>query len=137
MQGVVTSRRVLIVDDFKDITDTLIELVTMLGHTAIGATHGDRALQMVREFRPDLVLLDLAMPDPDGYEVARRLRAEANGHALEIVAMSGLGHRHAREQAIQAGFDRHFVKPLTLAHLRALLATPTRTPMRTSLTLLR
>lgn len=104
----------------------LIELVTMLGHKAFGATHGDRAIELARDVRPDLVLLDLAMPHPDGYEVARRLRAEPDGHAIELVAMSGLGHRHAREQAIEAGFDRHFLKPLTLANLHALLATPLR-----------
>lgn len=126
MQGVVTPRRVLIVDDFRDITEMLIELVTMLGHKAFGATHGSRAIELARDVHPDLVLLDLAMPEPDGYEVARRLRAEPDGHRIELVAMSGLGHRHAREQAIQAGFDRHFLKPLTLAHLRALLAAPLR-----------
>ena len=114
-------RRVLIVDDVIDITEMLNDLVTMLGHQARVATHGERGLAIAREFRPDLVLLDLAMPYPDGYEVARRLRAEPWGRSVELIAMSGLDHRHAREKAIEVGFDRHFVKPLTLSLLRSVL----------------
>lgn len=126
MQGTFAPRRVLIVDDVNDITDMLSELVTALGHQVCVANHGDRALALARDFHPDLVLLDLGMPDPDGYEVARRLRREPDGDTIELVAMSGWGHPHAREQAIEAGFDRHFLKPLTLAHLHALLASPTK-----------
>lgn len=121
MSGVGTHRRVLIVDDFTDITTTLGELVVLLGHEACVANHGDQALELAREFHPDLVLLDLGMPDPDGYEVARRLRAGPDGKHIELIAMSGWGHQAAREQAAQAGFDRHFLKPITLAHLHALL----------------
>jgi CheY-like chemotaxis protein len=112
---------VLIVDDFADITLLLGELVEALGHEARVANHGDQALELAREFHPDLVLLDLGMPDPDGYEVARRLRAEPDGKGIQLVAMSGWSHASAREQAAQAGFDRHFLKPITLAHLHALL----------------
>jgi len=119
-------RRVLIVDDFNDITTMLSELVTVLGHEAAVANHGDQAIALAREFHPDLVLLDLGMPDPDGYEVARRLRAEPDGKDIQLVAMSGWGDAVAREQAVKAGFDRHLLKPLTLAHLNALLATPTK-----------
>ena len=113
----------LIVDDFSDITTTLSELVMLLGHEARVANHGEQAIAIAHEFHPDLVLLDLGMPDPDGYEVARRLRAEPDGKTIELIAMSGWGHQAAREQAVQAGFDRHFLKPITLAHLHALLDT--------------
>lgn len=113
----------LIVDDLRDTTAMLSELVTLLGHEARVANHGDQALAVAREFRPDLVLLDLGMPDPDGYEVARRMRALPDGREIQLVAMSGWGHRHAREQAVQAGFDRHFLKPISVAHLHALLDT--------------
>jgi CheY-like chemotaxis protein len=115
---------VLIVDDFDDIATTLVELVTILGHEARLANRGDLALEVAREFHPDLVLLDLGMPDPDGYEVARQLRAQPDGNEMEIVAMSGWGHRAAREEAVKAGFDRHFLKPITMAHLAALLRSP-------------
>lgn len=119
-------RRVLIVDDFRDITAMLEELITMLGHDACAANHGGQALELARGFRPDLVLLDLGMPDPDGFEVCRRLRAEPGGNAMELIAMSGWGHAAAREQAARAGFDQHFLKPITLAKLSALLAAPPR-----------
>lgn len=125
-RGSVKRRRVLIVDDISDITALLGELVTLLGHDAVLANHGDAAIALAREFHPDLVLLDLAMPDPDGFEVARRLRAQPDGRDMELVAMSGWGHATAREQAVKAGFDRHFLKPITLAHLTALLAMPVR-----------
>jgi CheY-like chemotaxis protein len=123
----VVHHRVLIVDDISDITEMLRALVTILGHDAAIANHGDQALQVARDFHPDLVLLDLGMPDPDGYEVARRLRAEPDGHAMQLVAMSGWGHQEAREQATRAGFDRHVLKPITLSHLTALLSAPRRT----------
>lgn len=114
-------RRVLIVDDFSDITSMLAELVALLGHDAHVANHGDQAIELARRVQPDLVLLDLGMPDPDGFEVARRLRAEPFGMHIELIAMSGWGHQAARDEAVQAGFDRHFLKPITLAHLHGLL----------------
>jgi CheY-like chemotaxis protein len=124
MQGVAMHRRVLIVDDFADITSTLAELVALLGHRVCVANRGEDALDLAREFRPDLVLLDLCMPGIDGFEVARRLRAAPEGQLMELIAISGWGHTAARERAIAAGFDRHFLKPITLAHLHALLAAP-------------
>ncbi len=123
-QGSGKQRRVLIVDDIHDITTLLGELVTLLGHEACVANHGTEALARAREFRPDLVLLDLGMPELDGFEVARRLRAQPDGESMELIAMSGWGHAAARAEAARAGFDRHFLKPLTLAHLTALLAMP-------------
>jgi CheY-like chemotaxis protein len=128
--GAGLQRRVLIVDDISDITAMLSELVTLLGHEACVANDGIEALERAREFHPDLVLLDLGMPEVDGFEVARRLRAEPDGHRILLIAMSGWGHAAAREQAVQAGFDRHFLKPITLAHLTALLALPPKEPER-------
>ena len=122
MSVVGTQRRVMIVDDFSDITATLSELVVLLGHEVCCANHGGEALVLARAFRPDLVLLDLGMPEIDGFEVARRLRDCPGGRDIEIIAMSGWGHQAARDQARQAGFDRHFLKPITVAHLHALLA---------------
>jgi CheY-like chemotaxis protein len=117
-------RRVLIVDDVQDITSMLCELVMLLGHDAQVANDGHEALERTREFHPDLVLLDLGMPDVDGFEIARMLRAEPDGNAIELIAMSGWGHQSARARAVQAGFDRHFLKPITVAHLTALLGMP-------------
>ena len=114
----------LIVDDFDDTTTMLCELVTALGHEAAVANRGDEAIELARTFHPDLVLLDLGMPEPDGYEVARRLRAEPDGDAMRLIALSGWGDPAARAAAVAAGFDRHFLKPITLQHLAALLAAP-------------
>src|SRR5258705_1754019 len=97
-------RRVLIVDDFNDITTLLSELVIVLGHEAAVANHGDQTIALAREFHPDLVLLDLGMPDPDGYEVARRLRAEPDGKNIQLVAMTGLGDAISREHTVKNSF---------------------------------
>jgi CheY-like chemotaxis protein len=119
-------RRVLIVDDVQDITAMLGELVTLLGHEACVANHGSEALERAREFRPDIVLLDLGMPEVDGFEIARKLRAQPDGASIDLIAISGWGHASARHEAVRAGFDRHFLKPITLAHLAALLDNPPR-----------
>jgi CheY-like chemotaxis protein len=120
-------RRVMIVDDVHDITAMLSELVTLLGHHACVANHGSRVVELAREFQPDLVFLDLGMPDVDGFEIARRLRAQPGGNVMELVAISGWAHPSAREQAVAAGFDRHYLKPITLAHVTALLGLPPKT----------
>jgi CheY-like chemotaxis protein len=130
-------RRVLIVDDIPDITEMLSELVTLLGHQVCVANHGLQAIELAREFHPDLVLLDLGMPGLDGFETARQLRAQPDGKWIELIAMSGWGHPSAREQAVDAGFDRHFLKPITLAHLTALLGLPSKRQVSSEAAMLR
>jgi signal transduction histidine kinase/CheY-like chemotaxis protein len=115
------SRRVLVVDDNADIAESLAGLLQDLGHTVRTAHAGPQALEVAREFRPELILLDIGLPGMDGYEVARRLRADPELSGLLVVALSGYGQEEDRRRAREAGFDEHLTKPVGLAALQPLL----------------
>src|SRR5947209_2753550 len=114
-------RRVLVVDDNVDAAATLELLLKSLGHETRMAHDGARALDIAREFRPDVVLLDIGMPGLDGYEVARRLRATNHGQNFCIVAITGWGQDADRTRTKEAGFDVHLVKPVDLRVLSKVL----------------
>jgi CheY-like chemotaxis protein len=115
------SRRILVVDDNRDAADTLGSLLGALGATVAVANSGPAALAILPEFRPDTVLLDIGMPDMDGYEVARRIRATA-GHATTLlIALTGWGQDQDYRLSRLAGFDHHLVKPPDLGELRSVL----------------
>jgi two-component system, chemotaxis family, CheB/CheR fusion protein len=82
---------------------------------------GEVAIQSFAEFRPDVVLLDIGLPDIDGYQVAQRIRALPDGTSVRLVAVTGYGHEEHRRRAAAAGFDHHLVKPVKLAELQELL----------------
>ena len=86
------------------------------------AHDGYSALEAVRKFRPEIVLLDIGLPGMSGYEVARRIRERARGKAPLLVAMTGYGQEADRRKAREAGFDHHLVKPIDLDALLELLA---------------
>ncbi len=96
-------------------------LLTSLGHETRGAQSGSEALTQAKAFEPELVLLDLVLPDISGYTVAMQLRDEAR-HGFYLAALTGLGDARARARARDAGCDRHLVKPITLAGLRDVVA---------------
>ena len=104
-------RRVLVVEDSLDSAEILGELLRRWGHEVRLAHDGKAALEEARAFRPEVVLLDIGLPDIDGYAVAQRLRAEGLSGEL-LVALTGYGPDEDRERARQAGFDRHLVKPV-------------------------
>ncbi|HEX6320943.1 MAG TPA: response regulator, partial [Burkholderiales bacterium] len=106
------ARRVLVVDDNADAAFTLDLLLKSLGHETRVVHDGPAALEAAREFRPDIVLLDIGLPGIDGYEVARRLRALGQDYPLRIFAVTGWGTEADRRRSQEAGFDLHFVKPL-------------------------
>jgi CheY-like chemotaxis protein len=109
-------RRVLIVDDNVDAADTLSEILATFGlHTAI-AHDGTRALEIAREFKPDVALLDIGLPTMDGYELAGYLR-DAHGPSLYLVAITGFGQEQDRERSATVGFDRHLTKPVQIETL--------------------
>ncbi len=83
---------------------------------------GPAALERARSFAPEVVFLDIGLPGMNGYEVARRLRAEPNGGALTLVALTGWGTDDDRKRAHDAGFDHHLTKPVDAAQVHALLA---------------
>ena len=114
-------RRILIVDDDVDAVEALGELLRDCGHEVATAHHGPQALDHARLHRPDVVLLDINMPEMDGYEVAKRIRSELGlGDAL-LVALSGYGEDSHRRLARESGFDRHVTKPVDVAKLEELL----------------
>jgi two-component system CheB/CheR fusion protein len=103
--------RVLIIEDNADAAESLALLLALDGHQARVASTGREACRMAASFAPQLVLLDLLLPDIDGYEVARRLRALPATANTMLVAMTGYGDIDAQELAAAAGCDGHFLKP--------------------------
>ena len=113
-------KRVVIVDDNRDAADSLAMLLRLGHHEVLAVSSGQEALEAVRSFRPDLVLLDIGLPDLDGYEVARRLRAA--GYQATLTALTGFGQAEDRERTRRAGFDHHLIKPVDPRALQAMLA---------------
>jgi CheY-like chemotaxis protein len=113
-------QRVLIVDDHPGTTEALAMLLGLLGHQAHAVHRGADALAAAREIDPHLVLLDISLPDINGYDVARALRDE-HGRRSYLVAATGWGRPADRVRAQAAGFDSHLTKPFQLAELRELL----------------
>lgn len=119
-----SQRRVLIVDDNTDAAETMRLLMQSIGAGDVRtAASGQEALEAGAQLRPDIVLLDLSMPGMDGYEVARRMRAEPWGKAALLVALTGWGQEQHRRRSQEAGFDRHLIKPADMDALRAVLDT--------------
>jgi CheY-like chemotaxis protein len=119
----VPPRRVLVVDDTRDSAFILSKLLEILGHRVLTATSAAAALESARRQRPDVVISDIAMPDMDGYELARRLRREAGMEGVVLVALTGYGQDGDRQRAKEAGFDQHVVKPVSLETLQMLFAS--------------
>ena len=116
------TRRILIVEDNRDAREMLRTVLELDGHTVIQAGDGLSAIRLAVETAPDIVLMDIGLPELDGFEVARRIRARVGG-AIRLVALSGYGDPEAREQAHRAGFDAHLVKPVPPEDLTRLLSS--------------
>ena len=117
--------RILLVEDNDDVSEAMEQILAMDGHTVSVAHTGAQALETVRIFRPNVVLLDIGLPDMDGYQVARRIRDQRDQNELPhlaIVALSGYGNERQRLQAREAGCDDHLVKPVNLETLHSVLA---------------
>jgi CheY-like chemotaxis protein len=114
-------RRILVVDDNSDAADSLAMILEFLGADVRVAHDGKEALDVLPEYEPTVVLLDIGMPGMDGYEVARRIRAHSEGRARTLVALTGWGQEKDRQRVREAGFDHHLVKPAELGALQALL----------------
>ncbi len=114
--------RILIVDDNADAANSLGSLLELEGHR-IEVTYGSSdVLARARTFRPDIVLLDIGLPEMDGYEVARRIRALPEFRGVRLVALTGYGQAEDRQRAKSSGFDDHLVKPVEFPTLRRVLA---------------
>lgn len=113
--------RVLIVDDNSDAADTLGELVRLWGHDALRAYGGAMALATASATSPDVVLLDIAMPEMDGCELAMQLRKQAGLQDCFLIAVTGIGGEKHRRQCHLAGIDLFLVKPVEPVVLETLL----------------
>jgi CheY-like chemotaxis protein len=109
--GARTSSRVLVVDDNVDAALSTLGMLELQGHDVRVAHDGETALSVAREFRPDAIVLDIGLPGIDGYEVARRLRADAAFDETTIIAVTGYGQPEDRARTAAAGCDHHMVKP--------------------------
>jgi PAS domain S-box-containing protein len=114
--------RVLIVDDNADAANSLGMLLQLEGHEVELAHTPDDALSRVRSLNPALVLLDIGLPDMDGYEVARKIRSFPELKDVRLVALTGYGQADDKQRARSAGFDDHLVKPVEFPALRRVLA---------------
>jgi len=115
-------RRILVADDNADALETLATVLELGGHEVFSAANGSLALESAERHLPEVALLDIGMPLLDGYEVARRIRAQAWGKRITLVALTGWGQDSDRRRSQEAGFDSHLVKPLDLEKLTQLLA---------------
>jgi CheY-like chemotaxis protein len=115
-------RRILVVDDNRDVADSLAMLLRCLGAEVTIAYSGKEAIESVPAFSPHVVLLDLGMPDVDGYDVARQIRQTIKNRNLRLIALTGWGQEADRRRTAEAGFDHHLVKPVDPEALEALLS---------------
>ena len=118
----IAGRRILVVDDNRDAAESLRMMLELLGADVRTAYNGRDAIDEFAACSPAAVLLDIGMPDMDGYEVARTIRQRFDGHPAVIVALTGWGQANDRRRSREAGFDHHLVKPADLDALQKLLA---------------
>jgi len=113
--------RVLVIDDMPDMAEILCVLLSYLGHEAEAAFSGPEGLAKAHEFKPEVVICDIEMPDMNGYAVASRLRKDEALKGLHLIALSGYANQEDLERSQAAGFNRHLVKPVDLDALNKLL----------------
>lgn len=116
----IDSKNILVVDDNRDSATSLARILEFDGHTVVTLFSAHEALAFVADSPPDVVLLDIGLPEINGYEVARRLRA--GGFKSALFAATGYGQADDVQRAIVAGFDEHLVKPIDIPKLLALIA---------------
>ena len=120
--GTLKQSRILVVDDNADAADALAFMLRSAGHVVNTANDGVEALSISPEFRPDIVLLDLGMPNLNGYATAHRIREQPWGQNVLLVALTGWGQPKDRDRTSRAGFNAHLVKPVGVEELFGTLA---------------
>ena len=116
-------RRMLVIEDDADVASAMRVVLEMAGHAVAIARNGPDGLEAARLFKPEVVLCDIGLPGMDGYEVARRIRADAALRASFLVALSGFAQIDDVAAARAAGFDEHLAKPASLEKVQRILAT--------------
>ena len=117
--------RAVVCDDATDLRDLVADLLRLRGHEVSVVGDGPAAIQLIVAERPDVALIDIGLPDMDGYEVARTIREQLADHKPRLIAMTGYGQASDRAAAFDAGFDAHIVKPASADKImRALYGKP-------------
>jgi CheY-like chemotaxis protein len=117
-----TSQRILVVEDNEDARELMRALIEKMGHEVQTASDGATAIEVARAFQPTLVLLDIGLPQMDGYSLARKLRQE-HGVELVLAALTGYGQERDRRMSEEAGINHHLVKPVSLEAVRAIIGS--------------
>ena len=115
-------RRILIVDDNRDAADTMAIMLETMGHETRTVYDGRGGLQLAADYRPEVVLLDIGLPEINGYEVARQIRQQPWGKEIVLIALTGWGKEEEHRRAADAGFDYHLTKPADVGRLETLIA---------------
>lgn len=110
--------RIVVVDDCADATDMLALLLQMAGYEVLRSYTGADAIEKISAYQADVAILDLAMPEVDGYEVARQVRQREASKDVLLIAVTGFADDAHRRRAREVGFDHYFVKPVDFAILR-------------------
>ena len=118
------AHRILVVDDNKDSAESLSIFLRRSGHEVHTVYDGEKAMQALAAFHPEVVVLDIGLPGLSGFEVARRMRKEPGGNRLLLIAATGWGQAEHLSRSREAGFDHHMVKPIDVLALQQLLAKP-------------
>ena len=113
--------RIVVVDDNKDAADSLAMLLEFNGHNVRTANDGRAGLDLALQVHPDVVMLDIGLPQLSGYQVARRIRQDARCNDVILIAVSGWGQEKDKAEATSARFDYHFTKPVDFDRLQAVL----------------
>jgi two-component system CheB/CheR fusion protein len=121
-----TIRSIVVVEDQFDNRNLLVNLLRLSGYQVESAADGNEGLSLIERIRPDVAIIDVGLPERDGYAVARAARERMSEHPITLIALTGYGQRADVEKALAAGFDHHLVKPLQPEALRKLLGRPPR-----------
>jgi CheY-like chemotaxis protein len=113
--------RLLVVDDNADTVETLAMLLRLSGHEVVVANDGITAIEQAASFRPDVVLLDLGLPQLHGHDVCRQILEKVSPHRPLMIAVTGHGQREIQEESYRAGFDAHMLKPVNFDELERLI----------------
>jgi len=114
--------RILVVDDELDTAQSLAILFRGMGKQVEFAVSGNAALQIARRLQPDMVFLDIGLPDIDGWQLARRLRGDAGERPIRIVCITGRNEPEDRRRSAEAGFEEHLQKPVDPAYIERLVS---------------
>jgi CheY-like chemotaxis protein len=121
MQPSVLRRRMLVIDDNVDAAITLSKFFELLGHEAHAATDVTTGVLLARRLKPEFVIIDIGLPELDGFQIAAILRSEPGTASAKIIAVTGYGRTEDRRRAEEAGIDHYLLKPVDLKFLESLV----------------